>query len=556
MGENATMGNMMDVKCRWKIWVRILLAGMILMAGCGKKEIPQPPVRVPETQPADRLPEVPEVKSTALLLKERGNAHADKEQWRSALKAYDLALGHAGPDERPLILEQVFRVLSRADAALIRSQMEISSNRIPEEMLLYALGYRYAARGNAELARQALKTYLARYPDGAHAPDARELLSIVTAPESEGVTIGCMLPLSGRYAVYGQRALKGVQTALERLSRQYGDKITLVIRDTASDSTAAVRAIQELIDRRVTAVAGPMVTAPAVAQMAQEAGVPLIAMTQRDQVASTGDYIFCNFITPAMQVEALVSHAVHHRRISRFGVLYPLDRYGRHLKDLFLDKVQAMGGEISAAVAYDTGKTDFGSEIRSVAGFDDSALQARLKQARRSGQPEMVSEAEEKPIVDFQALFIPDGPKRLSLILPQLIYNDVMEVTLLGTNIWHDPSLVSLAGDYVRQAVITDGFFAASRRVPAADAFTKAFQNMHGNLPGFIEAVAYDTVSILVDTAMIPGVNSPDQIRRALAGQHVFEGATGNTFFDTTGRVRKDLFYITVQDGRFRELFR
>ena len=210
-------------------------------------------------------------------------------------------------------------------------------------------------------------------------------------------------------------------------------------------------------------------------------------------------------------------------------------------------------------MAYDGSRTDFSKEIKHVAGFDDSRLQAALRQARAHDDVEAADadtdDAPPKPIVDFEALFIPDAPSRLNLILPQLIYNDVTGIKLLGTNIWHDPSLVRQAGEYVRNAVITEGYFPESRR-PGARQFKDAFVNMFGTPPGFIEAIAHDTVSILVETAMDPSVTSSETLKAALTGTRIFEGATGKTLFDSEGRLHKELFFLTVKKGAFAEITR
>ena len=177
----------------------------------------------------------------------------------------------------------------------------------------------HAALGEKERSREILQLYLQKYPRGRRVEDARQLMEILTVKKEEGIKIGCLLPLSGKYALFGQRALKGVQVALAGLIPRYGDQIRLIIRDTASDNGVALQAMQELITAQVLAVVGPMVTAQSVAGVAQVHGIPLIAMTQREDVARPGGYVFTNFITPAMQVESLVSHAMVHLGARQFA---------------------------------------------------------------------------------------------------------------------------------------------------------------------------------------------------------------------------------------------
>jgi len=538
-------------------WVMVWVVALVLLGGCAKKRISPGPSMPSVTGELESTTKVHGQANTGTLaetasvasLVQRGDQLAGVGNYQAALDIYGVALTRASGNEKASLLDTVETVLSKCDVNLLQEIKASPGSQIPPSLVLYAQGYRYAAQGETDLSRDVLQSYIHQYPHGRRIDDARQLMEILTVKKEEGIKIGCLLPLSGKYAVFGQRALKGVQVALARLIPRYGDGIRLIIRDTASDNEIALQRMQELVDARVMAVVGPMVTAQSVASMAQTHGIPMIAMTQKDAVARSGDYVFSNFITPAMQVQSLVSHAMIYLGVTRFAVLHPLDKYGETLMTLFCDRVEAMGGEVRKVVAYDGRHTDFSKEIKRVAGFNDPGIQASL---RRSGATGSHSG---RYIVNFEALFIPDAPSRLALILPQLVYNDVTDIVLLGTNIWHHPSLVQEAGAYVRNAVITEGYFADSHREGARQ-FKEAFEEMFGSSPKFIEAIAHDTVSMLVETVMDPTVNSSKTLRDALTGTRIFDGATGKTLFDREGQLHKELFFLTVKKGAFVEITR
>ena len=535
-----------------------MLAGVLLVWGCAKKQVssgpvlprPVPPVVQEKKQSSDKSP-VETVTVAALV--QRGKELAGVGNYRAALDIYGKALTRTSGHGTEQILDLVEPVLFKCHVPLLQELLGATDLPFPRSMVLYALGYRYAARGDKELSRETLQSYLQQYPRGRRAEDARQLMEILVVKKEAGVKIGCLLPLSGKYAVFGQRALKGVQVALAGLIPRYGDRIVLVVRDTKSDDQVARLCMQELISARVMAIVGPMVTAAAVADAAQTHGIPMIAMTQKEEVARRGGYVFTNFITPAMQVESLVSHAMMHLGVRQFAVLHPRDKYGMALMELFCQRVAEMGGTVQKVVAYDGGQTDFSREIKRVAGFDDPRLQATLRRSQDHDTQTATTSGKPTPIVNFEALFIPDGPSRLTLILPQLIYNDVTGIHLLGTNIWHQPSLIQQAGDYVRNAVITDGYFSDSRR-PEAKQFKDGFMAMFGSSPQFIEAIAHDTLSILVETVMDPAVTSSETLKDALTGTRIFEGATGKTLFDKDGQLHKELFFLTVKNRTFVEI--
>ena len=55
--------------------------------------------------------------------------------------------------------------------------------------------------------------------------------------------------------------------------------------------------------------------------------------------------------------------------------------------------------------------------------------------------------------MDFEALLVPDAPKLLGLVIPQLAYYDIVNTTLLGTNLWYSDKLLKDAGEYAQGAV-------------------------------------------------------------------------------------------------------
>lgn len=165
----------------------------------------------------------------------------------------------------------------------------------------------------------------------------------------------------------------------------------------------------------------------------------------------------------------------------------------------------------------------------------------------------MDSEGTDKNPFNFQALFIPDSASRINMILPQLAFNDIKGIVLLGTNLWHEQSLLAETKGYNRNTVITEGYFGKSKK-PATARFEKAFSALYKESPGFLEAVSYDTVQILFKTSMDAFVDSRQLLKDALTQGRFFEGATGNTIFETTGVPRKEIFLITIKNNQFTEI--
>ncbi|MDY6838173.1 MAG: ABC transporter substrate-binding protein [Thermodesulfobacteriota bacterium] len=158
-----------------------------------------------------------------------------------------------------------------------------------------------------------------------------------------------------------------------------------------------------------------------------------------------------------------------------------------------------------------------------------------------------------QPIIDFEAIFIPESYEKVALIAPQFLYNDVSGVLLLGTNLWHSDKLVEMARGHVQGAVVPDGFFVDSPSVTARE-FVEGYKEVFGGPPAFLEAQAYDAAWILFQAVNHPRVWSRKSVKKALMEILDFQGVTGVTTFDETGDVVKDLYLLKIEGRRFVQI--
>ena len=424
--------------------------------------------------------------------------------------------------------------------------------------LHYRRAQLYLERNDLERAKMAAMSLVLATPEQYWVSLGRELLEQIGDELSvRKGTLGCLLPLSGPFAIYGKEVLDGIQLGMRPFSERQTNPIEeLVIRDTKDTPEDAVAALEHLVGtEKVIAVIGPLSskTAVPVAQRAQELGVPLITLTQRLGVTQIGDMVFRNFVTPSREVERLVSVAVRDMGIKRFAIMYPENSYGRFLMNFFWDALEEMGGKVTAIESYGTDETDFADQIRKMTGLfypRPRNIAVELEKTRAWEEEEGIirSDAPE-PIVDFDAVFIPDTFSRVAMIAPQLVYHDVLDVQLLGTSLWQSAELVGLTGEYVQGAIFSSGFFEGSGEVDV-DAFVKDFRESFGSDPGVLAATGYDTIRLLKDILGTGTVRTRRDLRDSLLRNGGFEGITGNIVFDQDGEVQKQPFLLTVSGNR------
>jgi branched-chain amino acid transport system substrate-binding protein len=459
-------------------------------------------------------------------------------------------------------------------------------------LLLYRLGMSFIMDENYDDAFDVLEMFVNRFPEHPDHQDAVDMiLSLEESSRFTPFTVGCLLPLSGPYAVFGQRALNGIELALNQAGEMaHGIPFTMIVKDSRSDAGVTAAAIEELDRQRVGTILGPMSAAEAAGQYAQTRGIPIVVFTQREEVPDIGSYVFRNFITPQMQVRSLVTFAVENLGSRRFAILYPDEKYGWRYMNLFWDQVVENGGTVNAVEAYDPTGTDFAEPIKNMTGLfyevpadlnrqsfpgplprtltlmADQYLQDPIAAidpvARISGIPldrealddlgRRNSGREDRwdPIVDFDAVFIPDAPKKAGLVIPQLAYYDIRDVYLLGTNLWNSKTLLEMSGEYMKNTLIADAFFTEGSSA-AVKAFVADFTEVFGRAPGIIEALAYDSAMMVFSTMRQTATDSRRELKQALLQMEPFKGVTGPTRFQPNGEVEKALQMLRIERGRF-----
>lgn len=574
-----------------------------------------------------RLPPAERVDAYALQA-DLAQDPGEELRWLAALRAEraDNQLATAELDAR---IDD--RIASLDDAALERA-----STRLPKQppagRVQLAIAERAIARGDTKQAEKALERAaeigLREVDQGRRVALERQLALRTTAerpdhlpsfetvaararPRTQGAngTLGVVLPLSGPFAGYGEESLRGILLAAgifeadpsgprplagqEELAANrwsYSDApvaprgLRLQIRDTAGEPARAARAVQELAeDPTVVAVIGPLLANEfeAAAAAAQEARLPLIALSSRTEIPRGRDHVFRIRTTPEDEVRFLVDYAFEQRGARRFAVLYPQDGYGRGMRDRFWQRVEERGGHVVGAGSYDPAATDFAEPIRQMIGYvlltadEKEALKERkevLRRARRLPPEEAAVVREEAyavlgpegdplpPIVDFDALFIPDAHDKVVLIAPQLAFHEIEDVTLLGTAGWNHPDLVRIARSHVAGGVIAASFHPESRFPFVAD-FVTEYTDTFGSVPDAFGAQAFDATNLVLSqlaAAGMPGEEAlediREDIREGVLSVQAYPGASGVISFLPDGNASKRPFLLGVRGGEIVSL--
>lgn len=421
---------------------------------------------------------------------------------------------------------------------------------------MYRLGEMAADRKDISAAKKYFNSVIEFMPGSDLALRSQEVIhQLDSAKNVQSQTVGVVLPLSGKNAPVGQRALRGLEMGLGL--HIPGSAFKLAVMDSEGNPDSARRGVERLVkEDNVIAIVGSLLskTGPAVAAKSDELGVPTVALSQRSGLTEIGPTVFRNSLTSAMQVRALVRTAMEDLGMKKFAVLYPNDAYGIEFTNIFWDEVLARGGQITAVQTYSTKETDFRLVVQRLAGtyFGEARqdeFNVRLKEMQHSDKKRSVRasnlETVLPPVTDFDAIFIPDSVKAMGQIAAMLSYNDIRSVKLLGTNLWNTKDVARRAGNFANNLLFVDSM---SQTASEKSRFVSEYRSLYNEEPSLIEVQAYDA-GLILRQLITAGANSREDLTRRLTDLKRFPGALGSLSMNAEREIERPVTTLTVERG-------
>ena len=482
----------------------------------------------------------------ALYYRCRADYLSNRGQALQALMVLSLAFQYTDGSFHQGFYDQVQQVLSGLDRELVtEAAFMFADTPLKDVVILYQAQQAFDA-GEVQHARHLVQP-LVRQADIIDVQiAAANMLDQIDGTPWYQRAIGVVLPLTGRYAPFGELVRQGIDLAVKNSSAP----IQVFYLDSGADPQAAAEAVRRLVRaQRVMAVIGPLTgdAAMLAVQEAEKAQVPIITLSYRDGLPQMGRYVFRNSLTPQQQVEAVADYAIEELGLNSYAILYPANKMGQQYAQLFRQAIEVRGGDIEHQRSYAESATDFRRQLLLLKGEDPDAPQEVEPEVIAEDDEEPVVEEEEEfpglPNVDFEGLFIPDYADSVALIAPQIAYYGIENVQLLGINGWNSPQVVEQAGRYIRGSIISDGFFAQSPDAPVKR-FVENYQQMYGETPSILEAQGYDSVCLLLKVLADPAITTPQQVQQYLYQMKEFDGVTGLQGFDRQGEAQRSMFIL------------
>ncbi|MDR0387883.1 MAG: ABC transporter substrate-binding protein [Treponema sp.] len=360
---------------------------------------------------------------------------------------------------------------------------------------------------------------------------AASMAFVACKKAADTVAIGAVFPLSGQVAFYGNESKDGIQLAIDEINEAgglLGKKLTLIAEDDEGNAEKSVNAFTKLTTRdKVSYVLGSSTSGAtqAMTALAQQGKVILISPSATNTaVTRVGDYIFRTCFIDPFQGVVGADFAFDTLGARRAAVLYDAGAdYNTGLAESFREHFRAIGGQVVADEAYQSGDVDFNAQV------------TRIK----AGDPDVV--------------YLPNYYNDVTLQAKQLRAQGIV-CALVGGDGWD--GLIDNAGDEVLNGFWSAGF-AADTTDPRGQAFVNAFTAKYNKPASQFSALGYDTMMLVADGIKAAGTFDTSVVKGAMAnlnGPYV----TGHIRFDENRDPIKGaaILEIVNRDGKLANAYK
>ncbi|MEQ8172625.1 MAG: ABC transporter substrate-binding protein, partial [Candidatus Eremiobacterota bacterium] len=343
-------------------------------------------------------------------------------------------------------------------------------------------------------------------------------------------TIALMAPLSGYSQKKGEELLRGVALAQIKINEGKelpGKGIMIRVEDDMSTISGAIKAGTMVCkdSNDICAVIGPLNSdqVKSISPVFNEHKLVCIAPTAScPGVNELGPYIFRLSGTSELEAGAIGKFCVEQAGFSRIAIMYDETQdYSAGLAREFKDKAIQLGATVTMEQIFSSDKTDFKKEVSEVIKSYPDAL--------------------------FFSGYHKEGAI-CSLTLRELGSN----IQLVGGDALYTQELIDIGGKSVEGILFTNYFHPDYNNITRK--FSKEFSDRFRVTPSARTALSYDSLMILTRAINMSGANTTsirDYLLSLNNKEKAFEGITGKTFFDSHGNSCRDLFLITVKNGKF-----
>jgi branched-chain amino acid transport system substrate-binding protein len=349
---------------------------------------------------------------------------------------------------------------------------------------------------------------------------------------AEDYVIGAELALTGTYAWIGVPSREGLEVGIEEVNASGvlgGDKLKVLIEDTASDKPQAISLINRFNARdKAVMVLGPSSSFEGVAigPVANELKIPLLSTTSVTDAMNKGyPWVFKTPASPALVIGDVARYAVDKMGVKSVAMVWGRNNDGQiGQKNAALAVFKERGTKILAEESVLTSDTDFLAVITKI--------------------------IETKPDAVFLALV---GDQSANFIVQARQQGIDPKVKFLGVPNFGSEQFTKIGGAAVEGAVYVADYYAGTDS-DENKRFVEAYRKKYNRLPDNGAALGYTAAKLAAAALKGAGANpSHDAVREAFLKIKDFPVilGRGKFNFDADRGALYEGVIMTVKDGKF-----
>lgn len=383
---------------------------------------------------------------------------------------------------------------------------------------------------------------------------SQELLQLQEVKEqAESRKIGVLLPLTGANQDLAEEILLAVQIVSDSAM---AEGVEFIVQDIGETEDSLIQAFNRLaIDFSVTTIIGPLTNSNSkiIFERAEVVKVPVISLAPRESLDLFGRYSFRSTFKIEDQLTAAARFIREDLGARRVGVLIPDSRYGFDVIDQLRPIMSRYSLDITELQIYGKDATDFKAPLEKMTRLNFPKVRKGEICSKGDAKPErcVASLNDLKPILNFEAILMPDFSKNAGQFLTHLPFLKIYGAQVVGLAGFNSPILLDRGGSAAEGVVFVDGYFPTNPDFQTK-VFIDKFKAVAGREPTRLAAEGFDvalmTLNIFQKTL---GPVSRESFADDFGRISDFPGVTGNLYVDDK-EVRKTAKAIVVRDGKFK----
>ncbi len=387
--------------------------------------------------------------------------------------------------------------------------------------------------------------------------------TVKSALNSNSGKIGVILPFVEPYRVMTTSIISGLRIALQE--RGVNPDTTLVIRDSRASGPIALQMLAELVlQGDVGFVVGGVhiEDARVLAEWSDKIFLPTLLLTRDEQIAAGTKNAFRVYPSQRDLAKTLAQGVIY-RGWKRIAIMRPQNHKADELISIFQKELETSGGVVVRSIVYDSqnynsmeGVTRQLFQIDMSERHDNYAAKfdkMKLK-AKKEGDAFNPKGVYLDPIVDMDAVLIPDDFRTVRHFAKIFKYHGVQKVGMIGNHEWRSQGLLKPQEPFLNGAIFAD-FIGSYREIPRAIPATET-DSPYFTVPDQVVDVDFKLIGYRAGTIALEAIQvTPQgerQKRRVIPQRLVsLQGDQNNFFgygpvFDAERRAKWPTFLFTV----------